>query len=66
MAQPVAIMAFRKRLFKRGYRSIHIGRVIVDEDGHKQVKYLVEAVEPLAGMGVQCIMSEWDMMTAMR
>lgn len=66
MAQPTCIMSFRKRLGKRGYRGIHISRVIVDEDGHKQVKYLVEALEPLAGMGVQCVMTEYQIMAAMR
>lgn len=66
MAQPVYIMAFRKRLSKRGYTGIHISRVMVDEDGHRQIKYLVEALEPLAGMGVQCVMTEYQIIAAMR
>ncbi len=66
MAQPMYIMAFRKRLGKRGYTGIHISRVVVEEDGQIRIKYLVEALEPLAGMGVQCIMTESQMAHAMR
>lgn len=67
MAQTPIIMAFRKRLGKRGYTGIHISRVLVDEpERGVRETYLVEALEPLAGMGVQCVMSEWQMAGAMR
>lgn len=65
MAQSTSIMSFRKRLGNRGYTGIHISRVLYDgQEGPR--RYLVEAVEPLAGMGVQCVMTEYQIMAAMR
>ena len=66
MAQPVTIMSYRKRLGKRGYTGIHISRIIVNVDGRPTERYLVEAVEPLAGVGVQCVKSLGEMATEMR
>lgn len=67
MAQTPIIMAFRKRLGNRGYTGIHIGKVLVDgPDRGVREAYLVEALEPLAGVGVQCVMTEWQMAGAMR
>lgn len=59
MAQSVVVMAFRKRLKKRGYTEIRIERL---DTG----KYMVRALEPLAGFGVQVEMDEIDMAGAMR
>lgn len=52
-------MAFRKRLRLRGYTQISIKRLHAD-------LYLVSAVEPLAGFGVQLEMSLLDMRNAIR
>ena len=46
--QPTYVMAFRKRLKKRGYTDIKIYRAVYSQD-----IYLVSAIEPLAGFGVQ-------------
>lgn len=54
MAQSNTVMAFRKRLKKRGYQDIRI-------ELYKPGVYLVSALEPLAGMGVQREMMEQDM-----
>lgn len=54
MAQSNTVMAFRKRLKKRGYLDIRIER-------YKSGIYLVQALEPLAKMGVQLEMTEQDM-----
>lgn len=59
MAQDIIIMAFRKRLRLRGYTQISIKRLRPD-------LYLVSAVEPLAGFGVQLEMSLPDMHAAIR
>lgn len=59
MAQPTEIMALRKRMRKRGYYGISIERQV---DG----KYLVKALEPLAGFGVQREMDIDDIRQAMR
>lgn len=60
MAQPVEVMAFRKRLKKRGYMAVSIAW---DTD---QKVYHVSACEPLAGQKVETQMSRWDMAAAMR
>lgn len=60
MAQPVEVMAFRKRLRKRGYTAISILR-----DTNQGV-YRVSACEPLAGQRVETKMSYQDMYEAMR
>ncbi len=54
MAQSSVVMAFRKRLRKRGYQDVRILRT-------KPGVYLVFALEPLAGFGVQREMTEQDM-----
>lgn len=59
MAQDVIVMAFRKRLRLRGYTQISIKQLRPD-------LYLVSAVEPLAGFGVQLEMSLLDMYNAIR
>lgn len=59
MAQPKEIMALRKRMSKRGYYGISIE---ILGDG----KYMVKALEPLAGMGVQRVMDLDDIYQAMR
>lgn len=59
MAQHVIVMAFRKRLRLRGYIQISIKRL-------RSELYLVSAVEPLAGFGVQLEMSLLDMDNAFR
>jgi hypothetical protein len=46
--QSVAIMAFRKRLKKRGYVSISIKRK------KESQSYIVKAVEPLGRLNVCC------------
>lgn len=51
MSQPVEVMAFRKRALKRGYANIRIFRVF-SSDGAFCDRYLVRAVEPLAGIPV--------------
>lgn len=59
MAQPKEVMALRKRLSKRGYYGISIE---ILGDG----KWMVRALEPLAGMGVQREMDLEDIHQAMR
>lgn len=59
MAQDVVVMAFRKRLKNRGYICISIKRL-------SSGNFLVSAVEPLAGFGVQVEMSIVDMHLSMR
>lgn len=54
MAQSNVVMSFRKRLRKRGYRDIRILN-------YRPGRYLVFALEPLSGMGVQRDMDEQDM-----
>lgn len=54
MAQTAYVMAFRKRLKKCGYQAIRISYI-------KAGRYLVEAIEPLGGVGVQVEMVEEDM-----
>lgn len=54
MAQSNIVMAFRKRLKKRGYQDIRI-------ELYKPGFYMVSALEPLARMGVQVEMTEADM-----
>lgn len=54
MAQSNTVMAFRKRLKKRGYERIRI-------ELYMPGLYLVSALEPLARMGVQLEMTEMDM-----
>lgn len=54
MAQDVRVMAFRKRLKGAGYASVSICRL---DDG----KYLVRAVEPLAGQQVETRLDCVDM-----
>lgn len=46
--QPNYVLAFRKRLYNRGYRDIKIYRVKCSQD----VLYNVSACEPLAGVYV--------------
>lgn len=46
--QNVVILAFRKRLKKRGYSNVSICKVKDSEN------YLVTAIEPLAGIQVSC------------
>lgn len=57
MAQSREVMAFRKRLKKRGYQDVRIFSI-----PRKPGYFLVMALEPLAGMGVQCEMTEIDML----
>lgn len=60
MAQSIVIMAFRKRLKKRGYSDISIC-------WHEKKKlYKVTAVDPLAGKPVTAYRSEDWMAHAMR
>lgn len=59
VVQDVIVMAFRKRLRLRGYIQISFKRLRPD-------LYLVSAVEPLAGFGVQLEMSLLDMHNAIR
>lgn len=59
MTQPKEIMALRKRMSKRGYMAISIELL---GDG----KWMVKALEPLAGMGVQREMDLDDIDQAMR
>lgn len=60
MAQPVEVMAFRKRLKKRGYTDISISW---DTD---QEVYRVRAREPLAEEMVERWMNCWEMVGFMR
>lgn len=60
MAQSITIMAFRKRLKKRGYSDISICW------NAKKKLYKVTAVEPLAGKPVTAYRSEGWMALAMR
>lgn len=60
MAQPVEVMAFRKRLKKRGYTDISISW---DTD---QEVYRVRAREPLAEEMVERWMNRWEMVGFMR
>ena len=50
MGQDHILLAFRKRLRKRGYTDIHIyNTYIIDENGKKDYSfYRVDAIEPLA------------------
>ena len=50
MGQSTILLAFRKRLKKRGYTNIHIKNTYrYDEKGHKDYSYyFVSAVEPLS------------------
>ena len=50
MAQSKGLMALRLRLMRRGYTGVSIQLT----DGGD---YLVEAIEPLGGMGVQTMVS---------
>lgn len=52
-------MALRKRMTKRGYMAISI-------ELWDAGKWMVKALEPLAGMGVQRVMDLDDMQQAMR
>lgn len=54
MAQPIVVMAFRKRLRNRGYRNISIQCLATG-------LYLVSAFEPLAFTTVFRVMSLHDM-----
>ena len=49
MAQCHALLAFRKRLTKRGYKEIHIKQARDDAGNIKSDIYVVSAVEPLSG-----------------
>lgn len=65
MAQALEVMAFRKRLKKRGYTDIKIEKLPPDPEKPVDL-YLVQALEPLAGMGVQVEMTLVDMYHAMK
>ena len=58
--QSNTVMAFRKRLKKRGYANVSI----FWSSYHK--KYRVEAVEPLAHFRVSVLLDEIDMHNAFR
>lgn len=58
MAQPVEVMAFRKRLKSYGYRDISIRR--------KGETYRICATEPLAGVVVVRVMDAMDMSLAFK
>ncbi len=60
MAQPCEVMAFRKRLKKRGYTDI---KIVWDTN---QEVYQVTAVEPLAGQEVITYIDRWDMIGKFR
>ena len=60
MAQSQVIMAFRKRLKKRGYTDVSICW------NEKKRQYLITAVDPLAGKPVRVYRSEGWMAIAMR
>lgn len=45
MAQDKRIEAYRRRLWRRGYKQVSIGRSLGD-------RYVVSAVEPLSGLRV--------------
>ena len=60
MAQSNVVMAFRKRLKKCGYVGVKIR--MTGEPG----VFLVSAIEPLAGIGVQIEMTDFDMHYSMR
>lgn len=64
MAQAHEVMAFRKRLKKRGYTGIHILKLPPEPEKRPYDLYLVQAVEPLAGMGVRVEMDIVDMFHA--
>lgn len=49
MAQCHSLLAFRKRLAKRGYKDIHIKQARDDLGKVKNDIYVVSAVEPLSG-----------------
>ena len=51
MAQSKEVAAMRIRLIRRGYHDVRIDRA--DDGG-----YLVQALEPLAGIGVQLQVAE--------
>ena len=49
VAQCHTLLAFRKRLSKRGYKDIHIKQARDDAGKVKNDIYVVSAVEPLSG-----------------
>ncbi len=61
MAQPAEVLAFRKRLQKRGYSRVEL----VCRDPIKQI-YFVVGYEPLAGQRIQTEMDLEQMKESLR
>ena len=66
MAQCHSLLAFRKRLAKRGYKDIHIRQARYDFGKVKPDIYVVSAVEPLSGSVVSTERSVIVLNTMMR
>lgn len=65
MAQERVVMAFRRRLYRRGYRQIRI-QLEPEERKRKLQRYQVRAVEPLAETSVETTLTLADMARMMR
>lgn len=63
MAQSKELMALRMRLTRRGYTNVSIEIYGADRDGNM---YMIKAIEPLGGMGVQRLIGEEEISTVGR
>lgn len=61
MSQPTYVMAFRKRLKKRGYSDIKIFSLL-DDDRKPTGRYLVSAVDPLVGIPISREFESFEIM----
>ena len=66
MAQCHILLAFRKRLAKRGYKDIHIKQARDNAGKVKNDIYVVSAVEPLSGSVVSAERSVIALYSMMR
>ena len=64
--QPAEVLAFRKRLKKRGYKAVSISLHWDPETRSYDGKYLVEAREPLANQKIERVCTIGYMMNAFR
>ena len=62
MQQPF-LLAFRARLAKRGYKNIHI---YVLHYSNQADQYLVKAIEPLGGVGIEAVLSLSEIVNGFR
>lgn len=63
MAQSNELAALRLRLIRRGYTNVSIEAYGGDKDG---LTYMIKAIEPLGGMGVQRLVAEKEVSTVGR